>query len=86
MNLSNKSKELEEAAKSILNREEVISEGYVERIDAADRVAEGLASIKKAWKVWVNGPSSIPGTRSDIKPAQKELKKYLDDWFKANIK
>jgi hypothetical protein len=84
MNLSNKSKELEEAAKSILNREEVISEGYVKQMDAADRIAEGLASIKKAWTVWKNG--SIPGTRSDIKPAQKELKKYLDDWFKANIK
>lgn len=84
MNSLNKSKELEEAARSILlNRGEVISEDYVETIDAADRIAEGLASIKKAWKVWANGEMT---EKSDIKPAQKELKKYLDDWFKANIK
>jgi hypothetical protein len=82
MNILDNSKELEEAAKAILNRGEVISEDYIEVMDSA-MLEDGTASIKKAWKQWRNGPMT---EKSDIKPAQKELKKYLDDWFKANIK
>ena len=82
MNLSNKNQKLEEAARAILNREEVISEEYIEVMDPA-MLKDGTALIKKAWKQWMDGSET---EKSDIKPAKKELKKYLDDWFKANIK
>lgn len=82
MNLSNKNKELEEAAKIILNREQVVSEDYIEVMDPT-MLKDGMGLIEKAWKEWKDGSET---EKSDIKPAQKELKKYLDNWFKTNIK
>ena len=57
-----------------------IKEEYVEIMDGLD---DGLALIKDAWTDWKTGPMT---ERDDIKPAQKELMKYVTDWMKKNIK
>ena len=46
-------------------------------------IDEGLSLIKDGWLEWKNGPMT---EKSDIKPAQKELMKYMADWMKKNIK
>ena len=43
----------------------------------------GLDLIMDAWKDWKNGPMTEP---SHIKPAQKEVIKYIASWLKKNIK
>ena len=44
---------------------------------------EYIEVIKDGWLEWKNGPMT---QKSDIKPAQKELMKYMVDWMKKNIK
>ena len=51
--------------------------------DAEPLNDDGLALIKDSWLEWKNGPMT---EKSDIKPAQKELMKYIADWMKKNIK
>jgi len=60
--------------------EESVNEEYVELMP---EVANALGKIHTAWSEWKNGPLT---QRADIKPAQKELKGWIDRWFKANIK
>ena len=59
---------------------EPIKEEYIEIMDG---LTQGLSLIKDAWTDWRKGPLTEP---SDIKPAQKELMKYVTDWMKKNIK
>lgn len=60
----------------------VESAGYVEVMDLT-RVANALGEIQRVWAEWKSGPATEP---SDIKPAQKDLKGWIDRWFKDNIK
>jgi hypothetical protein len=46
-------------------------------------LANAMGKVADLWKQWKNGPMTEP---SDIKPAQKELKSWIDRWFKDNIK
>lgn len=62
--------------------ESEINEEYVESMDSIE-IANALGKIKTLWDRWKSGPMTEP---SDIKPAQKELKGWLDSWFKQNIK
>jgi cytidyltransferase-like protein len=62
--------------------EESVNEEYVEVMDPI-RMANAMGEIQQAWQQWKNGPLTEP---SDIRPAQKELKNWLDRWFKDNIK
>jgi hypothetical protein len=59
-----------------------INEEYVEIMDPV-RMANAMGEIQQAWEQWKNGPMTEPNM---IKPAQKELKGWLDRWFKQNIK
>ena len=54
-----------------------------EYIEVMDGLTQGLSLIKDAWDDWKSGPMT---ERDDIKPAQKELMKYVTDWMKKNIK
>lgn len=59
-----------------------LNEEYVEVMDPI-RMANALGEIQQAWEQWKKGPMTEP---SMIKPAAKELKGWLDRWFKQNIK
>ena len=59
-----------------------LNEEYVEVMNPI-RMANALGEIQQAWEQWKKGPMTEP---SMIKPAAKELKGYLDRWFKQNIK
>ena len=48
-----------------------------------DGLTQGLTLIKDAWNDWKSGPMTEP---SDIRPAQRELMKYVTDFMKKNIK
>ena len=64
------------------NESETVNEEYVEVMNLPE-LANAMGKIADLWKLWKNGPMTEP---SDIKPAQKELKTWLDRWFKDNIK
>ena len=57
-----------------------INEEYIEIMDG---LTQGLTLIKDAWNDWKSGPMTEP---SDIRPAQRELIKYVTDFMKKNIK
>ena len=57
-----------------------INEEYIENMRDLD---DGLTLIKDSWLDWKNGPMT---EKSDIKPAQKELTKYMANWIKKNIR
>lgn len=59
-----------------------LNEEYVEVMDPI-RMANAMGEIQQVWNDWKNGPMTEPNM---IKPAQKELKGWLDRWFKQNIK
>ena len=59
-----------------------LNEEYIEVMDPI-RLANAMGEIQQAWEMWKNGPATEP---QHIKPAQKELKGWLDRWFKQNIK
>ncbi len=58
------------------------SNGYLEVMNMI-QIANGLAEIEKAWNEWKSGPATEP---KDIKPAQKDLKNFIDDFIKKAIK
>ena len=60
----------------------LLNEEYIESMDSIE-IANALGKIKTLWDDWRKGPMTEP---SDIKPAQKELKGWMDRWFKQNIK
>lgn len=69
----------------LLNKEEAkesLTEEYIEVMNLPE-LSNALGEIAGLWKQWKNGPMTEP---SDIKPAQKELKGWIDRWFKDNIK
>ena len=47
------------------------------------KIAKALDDIKTLWLDWKGAPMT---KSSDVKPAQKELKAWIDIWFKQNIK
>ena len=55
---------------------------YVQSMNVPE-LANHLGEIKKLWDEWKSGPLT---KSSDIKPAQKQLKGWIDRWFKSNIK
>ena len=59
--------------------ESKVNEEYIELM----RIDDPLNGIKDAWMEWKNGPAT---ERGDIKPAQKELMDYINNWLKKNIK
>jgi hypothetical protein len=59
-----------------------LNEEYVESMDSIE-IANALGKIETLWLDWKNGPLTEP---SDIRPAQKELKGWLDNWFKKTIR
>ena len=59
-----------------------VNEEYVESMDSIE-IANALGKIQQLWSEWKSGPMTEP---SDIKPAQKELKGWIDNWFKKEIK
>jgi hypothetical protein len=59
-----------------------LNEEYIEVMDPI-RLANAMGEIQQAWEMWKNGPATEP---QHIRPAQKELKGWLDRWFKQNIK
>tara|TARA_R110000803_G_scaffold176036_1_gene238569 strand:+ start:829 stop:1182 length:354 start_codon:yes stop_codon:yes gene_type:complete len=69
-----------QAKNNITEDTEPLNEEYIEVMKDLD---DGLALIKDSWLEWKNGPMT---EKSDIKPAQKELMKYIADWMKKNIK
>jgi len=62
--------------------ESKLNEEYVESMNSIE-LANLLGQMKNLWDEWKNGPMTEP---SDIKPAQKELKGWIDRWFKKEIK
>jgi len=63
-------------------KEDKINEEYIEVMNMPV-INNSLGAIKKEWDKWKRGPLTKP---SDIKPAQKELKDWLDTWFKTYIR
>lgn len=63
-------------------KKESVNEEYIEVMDSI-RMANALGELQQIWQQWKNGPATEP---SDIRPAQKELKGWIDRWFKDNIK
>lgn len=63
-------------------RDVELNEEYIESMDSIE-IANALGKIKTLWDAWKGGPMTEP---SDIKPAQRELKSWMDRWFKQNIK
>ena len=59
--------------------ESKVNEEYIELM----RIDDPLNGIKDAWMEWKNGPAT---ERGDIRPAQKELMDYINNWLKKNIK
>ena len=64
------------------DKNESVNEDYIEVMDSI-RMANALGELQQIWQQWKTGPMTEP---SDIKPAQKELKGWIDRWFKDNIK
>ena len=63
--------------KGQLNEDEYVQSMNIQKI------ANHLGQINKLWDEWKSGPLT---KSSDIKPAQKQLKGWIDRWFKSNIK
>jgi hypothetical protein len=62
--------------------ESTITEEYVESMNHIE-LDEYLNAIGELWNDWKNGPMTEP---SDIRPAQKELKGFIEGWFKKTIR
>jgi len=73
-------RDIEEMFPELLEGE--VNEEYIESMDSIE-IANALGKIKTLWDDWKGGPMTEP---SDIKPAQRELKGWMDRWFKQNIK
>jgi hypothetical protein len=72
-----KASELELVKEDQLNEDEYVQSMNIQKI------ANHLGQINKLWDEWKSGPLT---KSSDIKPAQKQLKGWIDRWFKSNIK
>ena len=65
-----------------LTDKEPLKEEYIESMNLPV-MDEHLDGIKELWDDWKKGPMT---EKSDIKPAQKELIKFIAGWMKKNIK
>jgi hypothetical protein len=65
-----------------INTSDNVNEDYIEIMDSS-KIDKGLSLIKDAWAEWEEGHLTEP---ADISKAKRELKSYIDDWFKKNIK
>jgi hypothetical protein len=63
--------------------ENKVNEEYIETLDGKKDITNALEEISLAWLDWKTGPATEP---SDIRPAAKELKAYINDWLNKNIK
>jgi len=59
-----------------------LTEEYIESMDSIE-IDKCLSKIEMQWLDWKRGPMTEP---RDIKPAQKELTKYILQWMKKSIK
>jgi len=59
-----------------------VNEEYVEVMNMPV-IANALGEIEQCWQQWLNGPMT---EKSDIKPAQRELKSWINEWLKNTIK
>ena len=73
---------IEEGLNSSTVKVKLINEEYIESMDHL-QMDKHLAAIEMQWLDWKRGPMTEP---SDIKPAQKELKGFIERWFKKAIK
>ena len=73
---------IEEGLTSSRIKVKLINEEYIESMDHL-QMDKHLAAIEMQWLDWKRGPMTEP---SDIKPAQKELKGFIERWFKKAIK
>ena len=64
------------------SNESIVNEDYIEVMNLPE-IANALGKIAELWKQWKTGPMTEPG---DVRPAQRELKGWIDRWFKDNIK
>jgi hypothetical protein len=60
-----------------------VNEEYIETLDGKKDITNALEEISLAWLDWKTGPATEP---SDIRPAAKELKDYINWWLNKNIK
>ncbi len=81
-NKNNNMKNLKGLNEFSVNESTEVNEEYIESMDSIE-IANALGKIKTLWDAWKGGPMTEP---SDIKPAQRELKSWMDRWFKQNIK
>jgi len=65
-----------------LIKEESLNEEYIESMNSIE-IDKCLSKIEMQWLDWKRGPMT---EKSDIKPAQKELTKYILQWMKKSIK
>ena len=70
-----------QAKKQVQEEATSLNEEYVESM--GPDFDNGLDLIMDAWKDWKNGPMTEP---HHIKPAQKEVIKYITTWLKKHIK
>lgn len=56
-----------------------VNEEYIEIINIDD----ALEDMKTGWENWKSGPLTEP---SDIRPAAKEFKDYINGWLNKNIR
>ena len=66
----------------VTDKKDKVNEEYVEVMNMPE-LSRALEQIKKQWDQWKRGPMTEP---SDIRPAQKELCDYVNNWCKKNIK
>ena len=74
---------IDEAYGGMNNESKAVTEEYIETLDGKKDITNALEEISLAWLDWKTGPATEP---SDIKPAAKELKAYIDSWLNKNIK
>ena len=66
----------------VVKSKKKVNEEYIEVMNLPV-MDEHLDAIAELWNDWKNGPMTEP---SDIKPAQKELKGFIESWLKKTIK
>ena len=59
-----------------------LNEEYIETIDGDNVITDLLEKIEEQWHRWQSGPAT---ERSDIKPAKKELIRYITKYFEKNL-
>ena len=66
----------------VTGKKNKVNEEYVEVMNMPE-LTRALEVIKKQWDDWKRGPLTEPKM---VRPAQKELCDYINEWCKKNIK